>query len=85
MKFADGFTRLVPSILVFLFYTLSLVSLIFVLKKMEVSVAYAIWAGCGTALIAIIGMFWFDEPKSLIKIVSIAFIIIGILGLELFE
>ena len=85
MKYADGFSKLIPSILVFIFYSLSLVSLIFVLKKMEVSVAYAIWAGCGTALIAMIGMVWFNEPKSFIKIISIAFIIIGILGLELFE
>ena len=86
MKYADGFSKLIPSILVFIFYSLSLVSLIFVLRgNTEVSVAYAIWAGCGTALIAMIGMVWFNEPKSFIKIISIAFIIIGILGLELFE
>ncbi len=83
MKFADGFTRLVPSILVFIFYSLSLVCLIFVLKKLPVSVAYAIWAGLGTALIAVIGIFWLKEPFTLVKLVSILFIVLGIVGLEL--
>jgi small multidrug resistance pump len=85
MKFADGFSKFLPSVLAFVFYGISLVSLIFVLKKMNVSVAYAIWASLGTALIAIIGIIWFKEPVSLIKIVSIIFIIIGIIGLELFD
>lgn len=85
MKLAEGFTKLVPSILVFVFYGISLISLIFVLKKLNVSVAYAIWAGLGTALIAVIGIIWFKEPVSLIKIVSIVLIIAGIVGLELFD
>ena len=85
MKFADGFSKLWPSVLVFVFYGLSLISLIFVLKKMNVSVAYAIWASMGTALIAVIGIIWFKEPVSLLKIVSLLFIIIGIIGLELFD
>ena len=85
MKYADGFTKLWPSVLVFLFYGMSLVSLVFVLKKLEVSIAYAIWASCGTALIAIIGIIWFKEPVSVIKVVSIALIIAGIIGLEMFD
>ena len=85
MKFADGFTKLIPSILVFIFYAMSLGALVMVLKKMEVSIAYAIWASCGTALIAIIGMIWFKESISLVKIISVALIIIGIIGIELFD
>ena len=83
MKFADGFSRLVPSIFVFVFYSLSLVALVFVLKKLPVSIAYAIWAGLGTALIAVIGIFWFKEPFTFIKLVSILLIVLGIIGLEL--
>jgi small multidrug resistance pump len=56
-----------------------------VLEKMQVSIAYAIWASAGTALIAVIGMVFFKEPVSLIKIFSISLIIFGILGLELFD
>lgn len=85
MKYAEGFTKLAPSILVFVFYGISLAALVFVLEKMQVSIAYAIWASVGTALIAIIGMMFFKEPFSLIKILSLSFIIIGILGLELFD
>ncbi|MFI5151570.1 MAG: DMT family transporter [Bacteroidia bacterium] len=84
MKQAEGFTRLGPSLLVFLFYGISLVSLIFVLKRMEVSIAYAIWASMGIVLIAIIGMVFYKEPVSLPKIISIALIVAGIFGLELF-
>jgi small multidrug resistance pump len=84
MKQAEGFTRLWPSVLVFIFYSLSLVSLIFVLKRMEVSIAYAIWASAGIVLIAILGMIFYKEPVSLAKIISIALIVAGIFGLELF-
>ncbi len=85
MKYAEGFTKLLPSILVFVFYGISLAALVFVLEKMQVSIAYAIWASAGTALIAILGMLFFKEPVSLPKIISLAFIIIGIIGLELFD
>ena len=85
MKYADGFTRLVPSIFVFVFYGISLGALVFVLEKMEVSIAYGIWASAGTALIAIIGIFFFHESVSITKIISISLIILGILGLEIFD
>ncbi len=85
MKYAEGFTKLVPSVLVFVFYGISLVALVFVLEKMQVSIAYAIWASAGTALIAVLGIVFFKEPVSLAKIISLAFILVGILGLELFD
>ena len=85
MKYAEGFTRLIPSILAFVFYGISLATLVFVLEKMEISVAYAIWAGAGTALTVIIGIVWFHEHVSVVKIASISLIILGILGLELFD
>lgn len=85
MKLAEGFTKLWPSIFVFLFYGLSLGLLILVLEKFEVSIAYAIWASAGTALIAIIGIIYFNEPITTAKIISISLIIAGILGLELFD
>jgi len=83
MEQAKGFTKLFPSILVFVFYGISLAVLVFVLEKMEVSIAYAIWASAGTALIAIIGIIFYKEHISALKLISIAFIIMGILGLEL--
>jgi len=83
MKLSDGFTRTVPSILMFVFYILSLVCLTFALKKFDVGVAYAIWAGLGTALIAVIGIYFFREPATLLRLGSIGLIIIGVTGLHL--
>ena len=85
MKLADGFSKLVPSVMVFVFYLMALGCLVIVLKKMEVSIAYAIWASLGIVLIAVIGVIWFKEPVSLIKVISILLIIAGICGLELFD
>ncbi len=83
MKYAEGFTKLAPSILVFVFYGLSLAAL--VLEKMEVGNAYAIWASAGTAVIVIIGMIFFKESVSAGKIISVCLIIAGIIGLETFK
>lgn len=83
MKVSQGFTRLVPSVFIFVFYGFSLVLLTLSLRKIDVSVAYAVWSGMGTALIATIGILWFSEPMTAIKLVSLALIIIGVLGLNL--
>ncbi len=83
MKLSQGFTKLLPSAAMFIFYILSLISLTFALKKIDVSVAYAGWSGLGTTLIALIGFFYFKEPSSVIKILSIGLIIIGVIGLNL--
>jgi small multidrug resistance pump len=83
MKLSQGFTKLVPSILLFVFYTLSMGMLTLALKKIDVSVAYAVWSGVGTALIATIGVLWFKEPVTALKLISIGLIIIGVVGLNL--
>ncbi len=83
MKMSDGFTKTVPSIAMFVFYILSLVALTYALKKFDMSMAYAIWAGFGTALITVVGIYFFKEPVSVVKIGSIALIIVGVVGLHL--
>ncbi|MEH2258365.1 DMT family transporter [Nostoc sp.] len=82
MKLSQGFTKIVPSILIFVFYGFCFTFLTFALKRLEVSVAYSVWAGLGTILIAIIGIIWFRESATLIKLVSIALIIIGVIGIN---
>ena len=82
MKLSQGFTRLLPSVLLFVFYAISFVSLTFAVKKIDMSVSYAIWSGIGTALIALIGVYWFKEPMTLLKIVSMVLIILGVIGLN---
>jgi small multidrug resistance pump len=83
LKFSVGFTRLAPSIAVVVFYGLSFFMMSLALKKIDIAVAYAIWSGMGTALIATIGILWFKEPATLIKIASLALIILGVIGLNL--
>ena len=83
MKLSAGFTRLVPSIALIVFYLLSLSALTMALKKLDVSIAYAIWSGLGTALIAVIGILYFNESLTPLKIASLALIITGVVGLNL--
>ena len=83
MKLSAGFTRWTPAILMFLLYGLSFTSLTFALKRIDLGVAYAIWSGVGTALIATIGAIWFQEPMTLLKVFFIGLIIAGVVGLNL--
>ena len=83
MKLSAGFTKLVPSILIFLFYAASFVALTFALKGIDVSLAYAIWSGIGTVIIVTFGIVYFKEPATALKIVSIGLIVIGVAGLKL--
>jgi len=64
-------------------YVLSLVFLTLATRKLEIGVAYAIWAGTGAAMIAVAGITYFKEPASVLKLASIGLIVIGIVGLQL--
>jgi small multidrug resistance pump len=83
MKLAHGFTKPLPSAAIFIFYGISFSFITLALKKLDISMAYAIWAGAGTVLITIIGIYWFNEPKGLLKSVSILLIILGVIGLKI--
>jgi small multidrug resistance pump len=83
MKLSRGFAELLPSVGVFVFYICSAAAVILALKRLELSVAYAIWSGVGTALTALIGIAYFREPLTLIKLGSIALVVVGVAGLSL--
>ena len=72
-----------PSIAVPVFYLFSAFAVILALKRLELSTAYAIWSGVGTALAAMIGITYFREPLTLFKIASLVLVILGVLGLSL--
>lgn len=82
MKFSDGFTKLVPSLVMLGCYVASLVVLSFTLKEIELGVAYAVWGGLGIALITTIGCLFFGESVTAIKLGCIALIIMGVVGLN---
>lgn len=83
MKLSAGFTKGWPSAIMWIFYGVCFYFLTLALKKVDVSVAYAIWSGLGTALIATIGIIHFREPISLIKVVGLVAIIGGVIALNL--
>ena len=82
MKLSQGFSRPLPSLLLFVFYGMSFTLMTIAVKKIDMSVSYAIWSGVGTALIAVIGFGWFKEPLTTLKIVSIVLIVAGVFGLN---
>jgi len=83
MKLSRGFAEMIPSIAVPVFYVLSAAAVILALKRLDLSVTYAIWSGVGTALAAMIGIAYFREPLTLFKVASLALVILGVVGLSL--
>lgn len=79
----DGFTKPLPTAFVVLTYGVSFWLLALTLRELEVSLVYAVWAGAGTAAIAIIGMSLLGESVSALKLGSIALVISGVVGLNL--
>jgi small multidrug resistance pump len=83
MKLSRGFSEPLPSLAVPVFYVFSALAVILALKRLELSMAYAIWSGVGTALAAAIGIVYFREPLTLFKMASLALVILGVVGLSL--
>jgi small multidrug resistance pump len=83
MKLSEGFSKLVPSVLVLFFYALSIIALTFAVNRLDVSVAYAVWSGMGTALVAAIGLWLFQESVTAVKVVALGLIIAGVVMLHL--
>ena len=85
LKFSEGFTKLVPSIIVVVGYGLSFYLLSLSLKVMPIGIAYALWSGIGIVLTVIAGMVLWREPLDWARVVGIALIIFGILVINLFS
>ena len=85
LKMSEGFTRIIPSILIFIFYGVDLVALSFALRELDMGIVYAIWTGLSTTVLTIVGFFFFKEPAALLKVFSIGLIIIGSIILRTLE
>ena len=83
LKFAEGFTRLWPSLITTVGYIAAFALLSQALKAVPVSTAYAIWSGVGTATVAVIGIMFLGEPGGMLKTIGIAVIIVGVILLNL--
>jgi quaternary ammonium compound-resistance protein SugE len=82
LKYTDGFTRLTPSVLTGASMVISVVVLGLALRELPVGSAYAVWTGIGTVGTALLGMYLFGEPATVIRLVCIGLIVSGIAGLK---
>jgi quaternary ammonium compound-resistance protein SugE len=83
LKYTEGFTRLWPTVGTVLAMIISVALLGLALKQLPVGSAYAIWVGVGAVGTVILGILLLGESASLAKLISVGFIIVGIVGLKL--
>jgi quaternary ammonium compound-resistance protein SugE len=83
LKYTDGFTRLWPTIWTLFAIIISLWLLGIAMKSLPIGTAYSIWVGVGAVGTVILGIVLFDEPVNAARLISVALIIAGVIGLKL--
>ncbi len=83
LKYTEGFTRLVPSLVVGAAIVASMVLLSLAMRTLPVGTAYAVWVGIGAAGAAILGIFLFGEPSNPGRLFFLALLVIAIVGLRM--
>jgi quaternary ammonium compound-resistance protein SugE len=83
LKQSENFSKPLPTIGFLVTMGLSLFLLSQALKSLPVGTAYAVWTGIGAAGTAIVGMIWLGEPRDALKLLSLALLVAGIIGLKL--
>jgi len=83
LKMTEGFSKLIPIVITVAGMIASFFFLSIALKKLPLSVAYAVWTGIGTAGTVLFGIFYFHEPTNIAHLICVAMIICGIIGLRL--
>lgn len=83
LKYTQGFTRLLPSAVTITAMTLSIILLARALRAIPVGTGYAVWTGIGAVGTALVGIWLLDEPRNAGRLVAIAVIIGGIVGLKM--
>jgi len=83
LKYSQGFTKILPSILTVIGMVASFYFLSLSLKSLPLGNAYAIWTGIGTVGTVVLGIILFKEPINVMRMICILFIVLGIVGLKL--
>jgi quaternary ammonium compound-resistance protein SugE len=83
LKYTDGFSRLIPSVLTAVSMVVSVLLLGLALKTLPVGTGYAVWTGIGTVGTALLGIVLLGEPATALRLACIGLIVAGILGLKL--
>ena len=85
LKASEGFTKLVPSIVVLVGYSAAFYFLSLTLEDIPIGVAYAVWSGVGVAAITLISVFYMDQKIDLAGVIGIGLIVLGVIVLRLFS
>ncbi len=85
LKSTEGFTKIVPSVVVLIGYSAAFYFLSLTLEDIPIGVAYAVWSGVGVAAITLLSVFFMDQKIDLAGVVGIALIVIGVVVLRLFS
>jgi small multidrug resistance pump len=85
LKASETFTRLVPSLVTLVTYMVSFVFLALSLRTIPIGIAYAIWAGLGIVLIALVGWFWFRQTLDVPALIGLALIVAGVVLVNAFS
>ncbi|SFE43062.1 DMT family transporter [Paracidovorax wautersii] len=83
LRYAEGFTRPLPSAAVVICYGSAIWLMSLSIKHLEMGLTYAVWAGCGTALTAALGIIWFDESSGPLRLAGLGCIVLGVIALNL--
>jgi quaternary ammonium compound-resistance protein SugE len=83
LKYSDGFSKPVPSLLTVVAMVLSVWMLSIAMRTIPVGTAYAVWTGIGAIGVAILGMVLFGESREVLRLICLFLIIAGIIGLKL--
>lgn len=83
MKMSQGLTRVWPTLGIVVCYLAAFACLTLALRYIDMSVAYAVWAGLGVVLVSVIGAFFFAEPMTLWRVGCISLVLLGVVGLNL--
>jgi len=84
LKYTEGFSRFWPSVLTIALMALSMYLLALAARTLPIGTAYAVWTGIGAAGTAVLGMLFLQEPATVARLVSIALIVSGVVGLKYF-
>ena len=85
LKAADGFSKLVPSVLVVVGYGVAFYFLSLTLKTIPIGIAYAVWSGVGIVLVSVFAYFYYGQSLDLPALIGMALIIAGVLIINLFS
>ena len=85
LKASEGFTRLGPSVLTVVGYTLSIFLLSLTLKVLPTGIAYALWSGIGIVLISAVSWIWFKQTLDTPAIIGLGLIVMGVVVVNLFS